>query len=264
MKTTLSTLLLIGLSAAIAHAGQESSSIDEQVSQTQSAHNLQSWWGKDLVEADVVITFGGNDIIDGTFLFEAHGPKARYDRKDGTSIIFDGDSAWVTPASAEAPKGRFHVLTWPWFIMAPFKMAGDGINLSELSETEVDGVEYITLFQTFGADMGDTPDDWYRFYINPETQLIDAMAYIVTYGKDTETANAQASIIKYLNYEDEGGPVIARNYEFWYWDHEANAYEGDSPKGTGKVTAVSYPERTENPFAIPEDSRKLELPAANL
>jgi hypothetical protein len=212
-------LLFLLLSSSLIYAqGAGANSIEKQVSETQSAHHLESWWGKDLVQADVLIDFKGNRVVDGTFLFEAHGPKARYTRKEGATIIFDGETAWVSPSSAEAPMGRFHVLTWPWFIMAPFKMSGEGIKLSELSEISVNGQVYASHLQIFGEEVGDTPDDWYRFFINPETDQIEAMSYIVTYGKDTEKANEQPSIIKYLDYEDEGGPFVSRSYEFWYWE----------------------------------------------
>ncbi len=226
---------------------------------TQEAHNLKAWWGKEVVSADVEVVFGGQKKVDGTFIFEAHGPLARYDREDGVSVIYDGKTAWVTPASAEAPMGRFHVLTWPWFIMAPFKMKGEGIQLSGLQGAQVDGEHYLSLLQTFGSDMGDTPDDWYRFYINNKTMRIDAMSYIVTYGKDLETANKQPSIIKYLDYTDVGGPVIASSYEFWYWDPDTDSYVGDAPKGTGSVRNIRYRSHAEIDFSVPSNARELPL-----
>ena len=262
MKRSTIITTLLAFTGASALVAADDTAIDQQVESTQSAHNIPSWWEKELVEADVVIDFRGNRIVDGTFTFEAHGPRSRYDRKDGSSIIFDGETAWVTPADAEAPKGRFHVLTWPWFIMAPFKMQGEGINLSELSAAEVNGTEYITLFQTFGPQMGDTPDDWYRFFINPETQLVEGMSYIVTYGKSEEQANEQASIIWYDNYNADGDPAIAHSYEFWLWDTESKSVEGEAPKGTGTITDVSYPDASDDTFAIPSDSRELPLPDA--
>ncbi|MGZ0709434.1 DUF6503 family protein [Coraliomargarita sp. W4R53] len=229
------------------------------VDATQEAHGLKAWWGKEVVVADVEIIFGGNTIVDGTFTFEAHGPHSRYDRKDGTSIIFDGKTAWVTPAVAAAPKGRFHVLTWTWFIMAPFKLQGDGINLSDLNTLDMDGEAYQTVLQTFGEDMGDTPDDWYRFYLDPKTKLVDAMAYIVTFGKDVETANKAPSVLKYFDYVDADGPMIATRYEFWYWNPEQNAVVGDAPKGSGTISNIRYTTQNAVDFTVPADARELPL-----
>jgi hypothetical protein len=227
------------------------------VDQTQEAHGLHAWWGKEVVVADAEIVFGGNTIVDGTFYFEAHGPHSRYDRKDGVSIIFDGQTAWVTPADAVAPKGRFHVLTWPWFIMAPFKMQGDGINLTDMQMVEMAGEAYNTVLQTFGEDMGDTPDDWYRFYINPKTQFVDAMAYIVTFGKGFEAANASPSVIKYFDYVDAEGAMISTRYEFWYWNSETHSTVGESPKGIGTVSNIRYKKSQQVDFTVPSDAREL-------
>lgn len=232
----------------------------KQANETQAAHGLKAWWAQEVVSADVQIVFGGNLILDGTFTYQAHGPKARYDRQDGVTIYYDGETAWVHPADAEVPRGRFHVLTWPWFILAPFKVQGDGIHLSDYQMAEVDGQSYVTMLQTFGENVGDTPDDWYRFYIDPDTDLIEAMSYIVTYGKDLEEANEQASIIKYFDYEDYAGTLISTRYEFWYWDQDTHTVQGDAPKGTGTVSHYKYLSADEADFTVPADARELPLP----
>lgn len=227
---------------------------------TQQAHGLHAWWGQEVLAADVQIIFGGKVILDGRFTFQAHGPKARFDRADGATVYFDGETAWIAPADAADNRGRFHVLTWPWFIMAPFKMQGEGIHLSDPQTVELDGTHYETLLQTFGSDMGDTPDDWYRFYLNPESKLVDAMSYIVTYGKDTETANQQASIIKYFDYKDVDGAKISTRYEFWFWDARSKSYKGDTPKGTGTVSNLKFLSSDEVDFTVPEEALELTMP----
>jgi hypothetical protein len=236
------------------------STIEETVQTTQTAHGLEAWWGKEVVSAQVEIVFGGNVALNGVFLFEAHGPKARFDRADGATVYFDGKTAWIYPADAPDNRGRFHVLTWSWFIMAPFKMQGEGIYLTELETKQVGEQTYHTLLQTFGKEVGDTPDDWYRFFIHPETHLIDAMSYIVTYGKDLAKANEEASIIKYFDYKSFEGPVISTRYEFWYWDAETVATVGDEPKGTGTVRQIEYPKKSEVSFEVPEGARELKMP----
>jgi hypothetical protein len=256
------TASLIGLSATLwmpsMHALSPRESPHELIAEkAQAAHGLRAWWKAEVVSADVEIVSGGKSAVDGTFTFEAHGPRARYDRRDGATIIFDGKTAWVSPADAVAPRGRFHVLTWPWFIMAPFKMQGEGIQLSDSQQNVVAGKPYSSVLQTFGEDMGDTPDDWYRFYIDPKTNQIDAMSYIVTYGKDTETANEKPSIIKYLDYVDVDGALISTRYELWYWDTVEHAYLGDAPKATGSVSEIQFISSAKADFTVPAGAREL-------
>ncbi|MGJ8638878.1 MAG: hypothetical protein ACSHYA_05755 [Opitutaceae bacterium] len=257
-KQFLRTLTIAFVSLVVA-ASTQAMTPKSLADKAQGAHNLESWWGKEVVSADVEILFGGKPVVGGTFTFEAHGPRARYDRADGVSIIFDGKTAWATPAESSTPKGRFHVLTWPWFIMAPFKIQGDGIQLSDVQENVVDGNYYYSVLQTFGADMGDTPDDWYRFYIDSETKQVEAMSYIVTYGKDDEPAKIAPSIIKYLDYVDAEGPLISTRYELWYWDADTHSYVGDTPKATGTVSNIRYMTVAEADFTVPSDARELPL-----
>ena len=257
---TLSVVSFLFLSASTWALSPQEFTPHSITGETQAAHNIRSWWEKEVVQAHVVIDFGQKRMVDGTFTFEAHGPRARYDREDGVSIIYDGKTAWVSPPEAEATMGRFHVLTWPWFIMAPFKMQGEGIQLSEPDLLPLNGRAHKSLLQSFAEDMGDTPDDWYRFFIDSETGLINGMSYIVTYGKDAETANKKPSIILYSNYTDGDAPRIAQHYEFWYWDPDLGSVVGDAPKGTGAVSGISYLLKSQADFTVPDHARELTLP----
>jgi len=230
------------------------------VDYSQRAHHLEAWWDTEAVRANVTIKMGGQTAVDGsTFTFEAHGPRARFDRADGASVIFDGTTAWITPASAEDRRGRFHVLTWPWFIMAPFKMQGEGVTLSDFERKDVAAQEYVTFKQTFAGDMGDTPDDWYRYFIDPETGLVHALSYIVTYGRTAAEANERPSIIRYFDVTSGDGPRISQRYEFWYWDEGNAELPVDGQKGTGTVDELSFPPLDPSWFTIPDDARELTL-----
>jgi len=118
---------------------EEMPSLEKIVQATKKAHGIDSWDKADSLKADVVVNFGEKTMAEGTFTFQAHGPKARYDMSDGTVVVFDGETAWVTQAEKADPSKRFHVLTWPWFLMSPFKIVGEGINLSDMKPLEIQG-----------------------------------------------------------------------------------------------------------------------------
>jgi len=263
----ISTVTFISVAFLLVNCGQpdegnqtEAELIQQQVRTTQSAHGIEAWWQKELIQADVKIDFGGNRIVDGTFTFEAHGPRSRYDRKQGGPVVYDGKTAWMLDPAASENNARFHVLTWPWFIMAPFKMEGDGIDLSDYQAVQFDGEQHCMIKQSFASDMGDAPDDWYRFIINAETNRINAMIYIVTYGKTTEEANAKPSIIYYKDYKEYEGTFISTVYEFWYWDEGEFDVSGDSPKGVGTVSNIRYVSNDPKMFQVSADAVELKLP----
>jgi hypothetical protein len=85
------------------------------------------------------------------------------------------------------------------------------------------------------------------------------MSYIVTYGKDTETANEKPSIILYGDYTSGDEPRIAQQYEFYHWDPKSGTTLGD-PKGSGTISEIRYLTATEADFSVPEGARELKLP----
>lgn len=240
----------------------QKASIDDIVQATKTAHGIEAWDKADSLKADMAVTFGGNKMVDGTFTFQAHGPKARYDMADGTVVVFDGKTAWITPADKADPMARFHVLTWPWFLMAPFKVQGEGIELSELGTQTIRGQEYISILQEFADGTGDTPDDWYRLFIDPRNDRLHGMSYIVTYGKDREEAEKQTSIVLHENFTDVAGAQIPSEFAFWYWDDNAGTFQGDQPKGTATATNLEFVTPGENFYAKPEGAVEIALPQA--
>ncbi len=232
------------------------------VEESMLAHGIEAWWNQQAVEATVTIEFGGLKVLDSAeFYFEAHGPRARY-QQDGVTVVYDGTTAWVSPPEAATPKNRFHVWTWPWFIYAPLKLDGDGITLSDEKALSLRGTDYDTWLQTFGASEGDAPDDWYRLYMHPETKGLDAMAYIVTFGKSAEEANKTPSIILYSGYEEFNGVQLATEYEFWHLTDQLELH-GDGPKGNGQVTNIQlHGEIDEAMFAIPDGAVEVDVPPA--
>lgn len=234
--------------------------IDSIIRQTEQHHGLDSWHQQENVRAKVDVIFGLKRLVQGEFTWQANGPKARWDAPDGSEVLYDGQTCWVTPPLSADSMDRFHVLTWPWFLMAPFKLQGEGIRLSDYQKMELEGKTYHTILQTFDKGEGDTPDDWYRLFIDPKTYELAAMAYIVTYNKSAEEANKKPSIILYRNYQRFGGCLISQRQDFYYWS-EDTGIAGEHPKGMGTVDNVSFPAALPpNYFSRPANAAEVSLP----
>jgi len=264
----LSFLLLSVVAFALWGCGGESKNQTSQVNATpqtpdewadhaQGVHGLEAWWKQEVVVMDMDVDFGGNRIVDGVFTFQAHGPEAKYEAPEGV-VVYDGSEAYMK-ADSDWSRARFHVLTWPWFLMAPLKISGDGITLSDPQRITLRGVDYVTFKQTFASDMGDSPDDWYRYFINPVTGQVEALAYIVTFGKGDD-AEANPSIVFYKGVQDFDGVQLATQYEFWYWDSDAHKLVGNAPKGTATVHSVIFQQLEKTDFSIPEGAKLQAIP----
>lgn len=223
------------------------------------AHNVDDWFVKRLVDCQVAVSFGGRQVIDHRFRFAIGGPEARMDGT-GVSVIHDGERCWITPHDAELERGRFHVLTWPWFVRAPFVLGQTWQQLGPVTMGELQGEPMLMTRQTFPDGTGDTPDDWYLLYVDPESHRLRAMAYIVTYGKSAEEAEQKPHLIRYDEYGEVDGALIPITWSFWNWS-EAEGIVGEEPIGFGAVGDINlYPRSDPKIFARGDYARDLPLP----
>lgn len=249
-----------GTGAASSDAGR----IRQIVAAAEAAHGLPAYQAQTDLRAHVTIQRGDAVMVDADFHFQCHGDRALMLADGGAKrVVHTGSDCYVLPAAGANPGDRFQVWTWPWFIIAPFKMRGDGIRLSDYRRIEMDGVMYHTMKQTFAAGEGDADEDWYRLFIHPDTHRLDAMVYIVTFGKDAAEVNAaeHVSMIRYYDYREVAGTLIAGRYAFWYWDPVAEALVGDAPKFTGAVSAVAYMPARPDTYAVPAGAVPVPVPA---
>lgn len=104
------------------------------------------------------------------------------DMPDGSSLAWDGAKAWSTGWESPIPP-RFLALLNYYFLNLPWLTQDPGVQLGEPAAGSLpgDATEYVTVMMTFEPGTGDTPDDYYRLYIDPNTKRLKACAYVVTY-----------------------------------------------------------------------------------
>lgn len=202
-----------------------------------AAHGLAEWWKTQAVEADIALTFGTNPPLLGTMRFETNGPRARFDLPGGAKVHHDGKDAWLSPAAAEFQGARFHVQTWPWFFAAPFKITGAGTKLMPWGRVQYGAESFLMARQTFAADQGDAPDDWYDLHLDPATHELVGMGYIVTYSKARAEAEKSTSGIRYREFATVEGMRLPVRWEFVQYTVGGGFGE---TKGTAVVSNIRF------------------------
>lgn len=223
----------------------------------EKAHGSDSWYSHDAVAADLVVHFGGNKMLEGRMITTPEVGKTRLELSGGAVAVWDGERAWVSPASVQMPPGvRFHVLTWPYFLAAPMKLRDPGAHLEPKGEQPWGGETYDTALLTFDSGVGDSPDDWYLLYRDRDDHRLTAMAYIVTYGGNDGEAEPHA--IVYEDFETVGGSQVATHWTFYNWSEEQGIH-GD-PIGEVRLSNLAMVTPEEGAFTRPSDAREGELP----
>ena len=225
----------------------------------EAAHGKYAWTEKEAVACDIKVTFGGAEMLSGSMIYEIGGGRVRIETDDGATLVFDGERAWVSPSAAEVPMIRFQLLTWPYFLAAPFKLRDPGTHLAPHGRRELGGVMHVTALLTFEAGIGDSPDDWYVIYEDPDTNRLAAVAYIVTYGTTVEEARKDPHTLVYKDYRTIDGVALATRWVSYKWSL-AEGTVGE-PIGDVALTNIRFVEPDEGDFERPALAREDPLPS---
>ncbi|MEM1446318.1 MAG: hypothetical protein AAGF84_09700 [Planctomycetota bacterium] len=216
-----------------------------------------------IVMAEFDVDFGGGDLLAGTMWFDTQVGQARMELDNDTVVVFDGEACWVSDDAPEIGKGyRFHALTWPYFLAAPFKLSDPGV-----THTEMDAAPLTTTTSspatkmTFGEGVGDAPDDWYVVFPNPQDGSLAALAYIVTYDMAAAYAEAKPSIVFYTQPETVEGATFATELIFHFWDEETGV-QGEETKGVMTVSEIAFVDAPADAFVKFDGAVESTLPSA--
>lgn len=224
----------------------------------QRAHGAKAWSGKPALRTDIHIEFGGNEFLSGTMTFDTTSGLSRLELKDETVLVFDGARAWISPAASELTGARFHLLTWPYFLAAPFKLADPGTHL-ESKEFRRLGLQFHESAKlTFDSGVGDTPDDWYLLFVDSITKRLAGMAYIVTYGTSPEDAEKEPHVIVFDGYRTIAGVTLSTAWTFHDWDPDSPTL--GEPIGRVRLSNLEFIVPEEDIFKRPVNAREDKLP----
>lgn len=239
-------------------------SAQDVASAIEAAHGKSAWYAKDAVEVDIHVQGFGGLELEGTMLFTPSLGEVRFELVEGTTLIYNRGDAWMTPSDADMSPAmaRFHVLTWPYFVAVPFKINDPGVHLGEPVPMPVTHPDDTTtaVQMTFGQGVGDAPDDWYYLLPNDDG-VLEALSYIVTYGKPQDDAEEQPSIVLYDDFRTIDGVTLPFHWEFHYWHKDSGVAEGE-PKGTARIQSVRFVTPPADAFEKPANATPLPAPAS--
>lgn len=139
------------------------------------------------------------------------------------SFAWDGENAWISPASREDPNPRFWATTGYYFESIPFVMADPGVSFLVLPPEELNGSAHDRVMAYYDAGVGDSPGDTYTLYLDPETRRVAAVLYTVTFGDAYEPPagepepNTSGTLFYYSDYTTVDGltvPTRFRGYSY--------------------------------------------------
>ncbi|WP_420572565.1 DUF6503 family protein [Kordia sp.] len=182
---------------------------------------------------------------------DLHSRKTRLEGK-GFTIGYDGKDVWLAQKDSTAfrSNARFYHNLYFYFYAMPFVLGDDGITYEEEKSLSYDGVLYPGYKISYGENVGDSPEDNYFIYYNPETYKMEWLAYTVTYfnGKPS----TKRGYIRYGDWQKINGVVLPKVLTWFTTDEEGNVKE---PRNSVEFSNVSLTEKTmeASTYARPTD-----------
>ena len=169
------------------------------------------------------------------------------------SFGWTGDVAWVQPAGAELPtNARFWSLTPYYFVAMPFVLADPGVNLALDRQMTAEGETYDLVRVTFDAGTGDAPDDYYVLLLDPATDRVGGVRYVVSYpGFFPEGGATPEKLMLYDGAQTASGITLQEGFRSFAWTDDGVG----EPAAQGTVSEVRFvPDAPDDLFAMPADA----------
>ncbi|MEL7360462.1 MAG: hypothetical protein AAFN13_00170 [Bacteroidota bacterium] len=173
---------------------------------------------------------------------------------DGPRFGWTGTTAWVSDTTASLPTdARFWSLTPYYFVAMPFVLADPGVNLEMAGTMTFEGRPYDLVYVTFGEGTGDAPDDYYYLLLDPETNQVGGVRYIVSYPAFFPDGGFNPE--KLMIYDGaqtvagpEGAILLQEGFRSWAWTGDGIG----AASAEGTVTDVAFqPDMPDEVFAMP-------------
>ena len=236
---------------------EEKSNAARNLAETiETTHHKEDFFNNQAISFNLKVNFGGKERINGKITMLTNSTKIKLEKEDGTTLVYDGDDVFLYPKQNNYDAARFDIFTWPYFFTMPFKLTDEGTKWQEKKERQLDSTNYLTAKLTFENNVGDAPDDWYIIYADKRTHLLKAAAYIVTYGKDIETAEENPHAIVYDRYFTVKSVPVAKYWKFYNWSEEKGIY--GEPIGDAEISKLKYFPAEEATFTVPETAVKIQ------
>lgn len=147
-------------------------------------------------------------------------------------IAFDGKTAWAKGVRKGIENAPPRFTAWRNFYLfnLPWVVHDEGVNISTTKMTDVpdDLQKHLQVKMTFGEDIGDTPKDFYVLFINPETFLLDAATYNMTYASmlPPNSNSLPTSLLRFKSYTEKNGMKLLSAYEVYFKDSGQHIING--------------------------------------
>lgn len=174
---SLSLLLMMLTSACMSVPTSPVARIDDAwVVAIEDAHGSADFHRNKAVEAQLVYRVGVQRVLDGRLLITTGESRARVDRHQGASAVFDGKAVHVTGGGSEFPSAEGHLRLWPRLLKLPFALPAGGLVRDDQPAT-LHGRQYAVARLRFAADPDPVLGSESVLYVEPASHIVAGITF---------------------------------------------------------------------------------------
>ena len=136
----------------------------------------------------------------------------------------------------------------------PFVLADDGIIYQDTEPLVFEGNTYPGIKIAYDAGIGESPEDEYILYYNPETYKMEWLGYTVTFF--SKEKSKEFHFIKYSNWQTFNGLVLPETLTWYKYENNLPTEKRNDLKFTNIKLTKEKPES--QIFEMPEGAKIIE------
>jgi hypothetical protein len=168
------------------------------------------------------------------------------------SIVWDGSTVWAVGWEVPLSPGFFTRLTYS-FVTLPWQTQQSGVRLEATGTDRIpnDETEYVTVRMTYDRQTPNSPGNYYRLFIDPDSQLLRAVEFNITH--PGLAANPNQPLGPNLHVFEEHREVVGLTLPVFYISYGFNQRNASTSNAVHYVFDLSL----DQPF----DEARMERPS---
>jgi len=136
-------------------------------------------------------------------------------KTDNFKLGYNGEEVWLEENEGFKYEGnpKFYYNLMFYFHAMPFVLADNGITYTNVDVLEYEGKQYPGIKISYGAGVGESPEDEYILYYDAETNKMAWLAYTVTYF--TKEKSKDWHFIRYTDWQTVEGLLLPKTLS-WF------------------------------------------------
>lgn len=167
------------------------------------------------------------------------------------SLGFNGKEVWLDEEKKGIYKGNptFYYNLYFYFYAMPFVLADDGIIYEKADDLTFEETNYPGYKISFKDNVGNSSEDNYIVYYNPETYQMEWLAYTVTF--TSKKPSEKYNLIKYNKWENVNGLILPKEITWYKKDEKGMPTKPANPATKFTLPLVSQGKLADSFFEKP-------------